>query len=343
MAHQDRSRREAIRAEAARWLVRLSDTPGATERERAAFEAWRDQGPEYEAAYERERAAWDAMDRLRAFNPGAGAPDPDLLAPGRLVDLTPGRQRPAASGPARWTAAAALVLLVSGLAFAWMSLSADPAFATAVGEHRVVVLADGTRVELNTDTRIVVRYRRGVRQVRLVHGEAFFELHKDRRPFLVVTPDARLRAAGSDFEVRLRPVGTEVVVTQGAVGVRPVELPAADAQPISLAVGQEGLYGGAGGSAHPVSGEEVDRLLAWRQGAIDLHGQTLGEAVEEFNRYNSRRLVVADESISSLKLGGYFRAEDVDGFVRALRATFPVQAASTQDGTIYLSRAASHV
>jgi transmembrane sensor len=341
MAHQDRSRREAIRAQAARWLVRLGDLQGADPAERAAFEAWRAQGPEYEAAYERERATWEAMDRLRAFNPGE-APDADLLAPGRFVDPTPRRrERWATRGPSRWATAAAVVLAVTGLALTWVSLSADPAFATAVGEHRVVLLADGTRVELNTDTRIEVRYRRGVRQVRLVHGEAFFELHKDARPFLVVTPDTRLQAAGSAFEVRLRPVGTEVVVTQGAVSVQPVELRTASAQPIALGVGQEGLYGGVGGSAHPVSGEEVDRMLAWRQGAIDLHGQTLADAVDEFNRYNARRLVVADESISGLKLGGYFRADDVEGFVRALRATFPVQASSTRDGTIYLSRAGS--
>jgi transmembrane sensor len=130
-----------------------------------------------------------------------------------------------------------------------------------------------------------------------------------------------------------------VVVRQGDVRLRPLELGAAGAPPIELAAGQDGLYAGSGGSAHPVSGEEIDRMLAWRQGAIDLHGQTLGEAVEEFNRYNSRHLVVADESISGLKLGGYFRADDTDGFIRALRSTFPVKASASRDGTVYLTRA----
>jgi transmembrane sensor len=339
MAYDERIRREAIKAEAARWLVRLADPSAVDEQEAAAFEAWRAQGPEYEAAYERERASWLATDRLRALDPGAGAPDPDLLAPRRIAEFAFGQRRAGAPRALRWAAAAAAVLVVAVTGVVGVGLLPDPAFATAIGERRVVVLDDGTRIELNTNTRIEVHYRHNVRQVRLVRGEALFEVRDDARPFVVLTPSARLGTARSELEVRLRATGTGVMVAQGAVWVRPAAPEAAAFQPTALSAGREGLYGADGGSAHAVSAEEIDRTLAWRQGAIDLHGQTLSEAVDEFNRYNTRRIVVADESISGLRLGGYFRTEDVTGFVQALRTTFPVKVASAADGTVYLSRA----
>ena len=336
MAQDPRSRRDAIRAEAALWVVRLSDPESPADADdRARFEAWRAEDPAHEIAYERERAAWEAMDRLRALNPGAGEPDADLLA---AIDLSDDVARPLLQtpdwarksmrrfAPPRWATIAATLVLAVAVASSW-TLFSDPAYATGIGERRVVVLEDGTRVELNTDSKIVVHYRGGVREVRLLKGEALFDIRKDSRPFLVVTPDTSLKTVASVLNVRLRPDGAGVVVKDGAVAVRPVASAAA-LTPINLTAGQEGVYGAAGSSAHAVSSDEVDRELAGRQGANDLLGQTLKAAVEEFNRYNTRHMVVADDSIADLRLGGYFRTDDVDGFVRALRTTFPVKAIS---------------
>lgn len=322
---QAAGQREAVREAAASWAVRLSD-PACTDADRAAFAAWRDASSAHEAAFEREAAVWGRFDRLRALRPAELEPDPDLLAPA-----------PMAAPMLRWAAAVAGAAVLAGIGV-W-TVSAAPAYATAVGERRLVVLEDGTRVQLNTDSRIVVRYRRGERQVKLVKGEALFEVADDARPFVVSARDRRVEADEASFNVRLRPEAVQVIVAKGGVEV-------AEATPLGgaedetrLAAGVIGVYGEGGGVAQPVAPARIDQALAWRNGQIALNGQTLETAVAEFNRYSDeRRLVVADPAIAGYRLGGYFRVDDMDGFVRALQTTFPVKATASEH-TIYLSPA----
>jgi transmembrane sensor len=324
------SRREQVRAEAAAWVVRLSD-PASGPRERAAFEAWRDADPSHEAAYEREAAAWGELDRLRAYRPtGVAEPDADLFVHDHARPARRRLLRP------RWAAAAAAAVAVSTAGAVWMTALATPAYATGVGERRVVVLADGTRLELNTDTKVVVHYRGGLRKVRLVRGEALFHVAPDRRAFVVETPDGDLKAFGGELAVRIAGDGAaRVTVRQGRVeaereaGRPTVAIPAA-----TVAVVAEG-----GASLRPVTPDEVERTLAWRQGAIALNGQTLAEAVAEFNRYNTRQVSIADPATAALRVGGYFQTSDLTGFVQAVTEAFPVAARQAPDGGIILSRA----
>jgi len=320
--------RRDVREAAASWAVRLSD-PACTDDDRAAFEAWREASPAHEAAFEREAAVWDRFDRLRALRPADPDPDPDLLAP-----------RPAHQPMLRW-AAAVVGALAIGSVGVW-TVNADPAYATAVGERRLVVLEDGTRVELNTDSRIVVHYRRGVREVKLVKGEALFEVPADPgRPFVVAARDRRVEAKSAAFNVRLQPKAVQVLVAKGDVAIaeaKPFAEPAPEAR---LNAGVVALYGeNGGGVAQPIAPARIDQTLAWRHGQIALNGQTLESAVAEFNRYSTdRQLVVADPTIAGYRLGGYFGVDDMAGFVRALQTTFPVKATQANN-TIYLSAAA---
>lgn len=315
MGGEARSRRQDVRDAAAAWVVRLSD-PACSDADRSAFEVWRGESPAHEAAFEREAAAWERLDRLRAFRPADPEPDADLLA------------GEGASPPVMRWAAAAVGALAIGAAVAW-SFNAAPAYATSVGERRVVVLEDGTRVELNTDTRIVVRYRGGERSVKLVRGEALFEVAPDAtRPFVVTAKDKRVTAKPGAVNVRVEPDGVEVIVARGSAEVGEADLPA----------GVIGLYSEEGGVSRVATPDKIDKALAWRHGQIALDGQTLETAVDEFNRYSKRRLVIADPSIAGYRLGGYFRVDDMDGFVSALKTTFPVKSTAT-DRTIYLSAA----
>lgn len=317
--------RRDVREAAASWAVRLAD-PACTDADRAAFEAWRDASPAHEAAFEREAAVWNRFDRLRALRPADPEPDPDLLAPA------------ASSQPMlRWAAAVAGAAVLAGIGV-W-TVGGAPAYATAVGERRLVVLEDGTRVELNTDSRIVVRYRRGERQVKLVKGEALFEVAKDARPFIVTARDRRVEAEGAAFNVRLQPKAVQVIVARGDVEIADTTLFGAADEEARLTAGVVGLYGEGGGVAQPMAPSRIDQALAWRQGQIALNGQTLEAAVAEFNRYSAdRELVVADPAIAGYRLGGYFRVNDMDGFVRALQTTFPVKA-TAGERIIYLSAA----
>lgn len=336
MAESAKSRRERLKDEAAAWVVRLSDV-GATSEVRKAFERWRSTSFEHELAYEREAATWARLDRLQALTPGQEKPDPDLLA-----------SRPAFfdtdeySGPApRWTiarrAAAGLIGLI-GLGTALglgLGLGSDPAYATAVGERRLVVLEDGSRVQLNTNSEIRVHFRHGKRVVELVRGEASFDVANGPEPFVIRTEEASVTAGPSDVTVRLKSGGASVAVREGVATVTPVDQPSG-AGAIRVAAGYGGLFRQTGGEAHPIAADDMNRSLAWQQGAIALDGQPLAEAVAEFNRYNNRQMIIADRSIAAYRLGGYFRTDDIPGFVKALQATFPIRATSGPDGSVEL-------
>lgn len=329
MERETGSRREAVRQAAALWVVKL-DEPSCSDTDRAAFEAWRVESFEHEAAFEREAAAWARLERLRALRPGDAAADRDLLVPKRSLRLPSLRRSPWARGMA---AAAALALAVTGV----MSFGVPTAYATAIGERRVVVLADNSRIELNTDSKVVVRYRAGVREVKLVRGEAVFEAAKDRRPFLIKADSAVMQAEpASELAVRLRADGAMVTVRKGVVALDPN--PAVGHDELRLKAGNAAVYNAVGGRAQAVSDSEIERTLAWRQGAIALNGQSLAQAVAEFNRYNRQQVSIADPSISNLRLAGYFQSTEPKSFVAAVTSAFPVRASEGADGTIRLSR-----
>jgi len=139
------------------------------------------------------------------------------------------------------------------------------------------------------------------------------------------------------MNVRRHDGGTTVTVTEGRVAVDPDrgrEAPAA-----ALREREEGWFASAGvRHQRQVSDEDLRRLLAWQQGAIVLDGRSLEQIAAEFNRYNQRKVVVADPATARLRLAGYFRSEDLDGFVAAVTETFPVDARQQPDGTIRLGR-----
>ncbi|WP_299015066.1 FecR domain-containing protein [uncultured Caulobacter sp.] len=329
MERETGSRREAVRQAAALWVVRLDD-PSCSDADRAAFEAWRGESFEHEAAYEREAAAWARLDRVRALRPGLESPDADLLAPTSKPRLPALARSPWARGMA---AAAAMALVVAGS----LSFGTSTAYATAIGERRVVVLGDNSRIELNTNSKVVVRFKRGVREVKLVKGEALFDAAPGAQPLVVKAADAVIAADGSaEVVVRLRSDGAAVTVKKGAVDVDPVRDESKD--DMRLKAGVVAIYDSRGSRSRAVSNAEIDRSLAWRQGAIALNGQSLAQAAAEFNRYNHRQIRIADPSIADLRLAGYFQTTEPTSFVSAVTSAFPVRASESADGAIRLSR-----
>ncbi len=307
--------RERIRSAAARWVVRLSDSPSVEDR--AAFEAWRSQSVDHEIAYEREAAAWERLDRLGALHAAPDAANPERLS-----------RKPVRRAWARQVAAiaaTALIAVCSAGALIWTS-APSKAYATGVGEHRLIRLQDGSTIELNTNSRVIVRYRHGTRSIELVQGEAMFHVARDARPFAVKTASGRIEAQAADFSVRIGDHDAEVMVTTGA----------ALAGSVALSPQFDAVLTNDTAQVTAMSPDELDRRLAWRQGAIALNGQTLDAAVVEFNRYNERKIVIADRTAGAIRVGGYFKTADVDGFVAAVTRTFPVVVSSRSDSEIRL-------
>jgi transmembrane sensor len=215
-------------------------------------------------------------------------------------------------------------------------------YATKRGEVRLVALADGSAVTLNTATRVAVRYSEARRDIHLIEGEALFDVAKNtHRPFVVDTGDVRVRAVGTSFTVRKLPGrATQVLVREGVVeitrvGTAPV---AASATPVRLVANQRATAT----RAQPITPAvlapaDVSRELAWREGMIAFEGASLSDAAAEFARYSDPKIVIDDPALAGRTITGLFSASNPDGFARAVALTFNARAVRSED-EIRLSR-----
>ena len=289
------------------------------------------QSPANDFAFEQALSAWERGQQLRADGQPAGQ---------RRLVPTANPQRARTPGlhfePKRIAASLAAAAMVGAVGI--YALTAPPAYATGVGERRLVLLRSGVRIELNTDSKIIVREQSG--EVRLVKGEARLQLPGGRsRSFTVVADRAKrdvdviIPQDATSLSVRLRDAGVDVLVDQGDVDVSAEGY----AKPAHLVAGMRGVFSEGRSFTEHASPDEIERALAWRNGNIVLGGETVEQAAQEFNRYNRQQLVVADPSIAGLRLGGYFRTDDPAGFGKSL-ARFGVR--TREDGNaIYLDRA----
>lgn len=213
------------------------------------------------------------------------------------------------------SAAAAIWVAIDLLSPIAAKRFSDQVYTTQIGNQRHILLADGSAVDLNTDSQLRVHFTDDRRQVTLVRGEAAFKvIHDSGRPFDVQAGKSMVHVLSTTFSVRLRDEArVDVRVTEGRVAISPpptAVLNAGDAAIVTnghLAVIRE-----------PV--DILKRRLLWTQGRLFFNGETLAEAVSEFNRYNHRMLVIADPKMAGLRISGTFSATDPEGFVTTVRA-----------------------
>jgi len=196
-------------------------------------------------------------------------------------------------------------------------------YATHVGELQHVTLEDGSSISLNTDSEVRVRYSSRYRHVDLTRGEALFKVAKNKeKPFDVEAGSTTVRAVGTAFSVRLHEVGTnervDVVVSEGRIAINP---PSKE----TYAAGSVAIVRNGRVDATVVAGEDITSKLSWTTGRLMFQGEKLSDVIQEFNRYNQRKLQITDPDIADLTIGGTFQATDPDGFARALGATFGIK------------------
>ena len=304
------------------WLAR-EDARALTVDERAELDAWLAADDRHLGAYLRLRAASRRLDRLGALKSDqpqtAPAPEPVRRAP--LINR-------------RLAAAIAAGAMLSGGVGLWAS--AQPrTYHTDVGEMRRVTLRDGSVLELNTDTVLKVAYTSEGRDVWLQRGEGNFIVAKDKlHPFVVHVGEATFTAVGTVFSVRADQKGpVRLTVSEGVVSLKP----SPPARPCYVAALQEAALKprAAEPQVASLSFLDVNRRLAWTDGRIALAGETLGQAAEEFNRYNDRKLVVAPAAASA-RVGGVFRTSEVETFARTAAASLHLAVRDEADGDILL-------
>jgi transmembrane sensor len=308
-------------SEAAGWFTRLGETPIATQTWQD-FNRWR-QSAANAAAYDAVEARWQAAGQL--------ADDPDIRA--AVADTL--RKRPvrraagfSRGGPmllgAGFLAACALV---GGLMLVFF-----PTYSTHVGEQRLVVLRDGSRVRLNTDSKLLVRFGFQERHVILAKGEAFFEAaHDPSKPFVVEADGARVRAIGTKFDVRRSGNSVQVTLVEGRVQVGRAATPneAVLMPNQQLTVTPERVS-----APSPV---DAPQAASWTTGRLVFRGVPLSAAVQEINRYTTHKIVLdAPAELASQPVSGSFDPGDPKAFVEAATTLFALKADWSADDQVRL-------
>jgi transmembrane sensor len=219
-------------------------------------------------------------------------------------------------------ATAVAIILVVGVGR--LILPHAPSYRTEIGGLEAVPMADGSSVTLNTDSGIRVAITDTERRVDLQRGEAFFEVAKDsKRPFVVRAGTSRIIAVGTKFSVRREAGEVRVVVTEGRVRVETGQGPNTD--PITLvSAGSVAHAQGTGILVESKASPDTDELLSWRRGFVVFHDTPIAAAAAELNRYNRRKIVIEDEDVAAIRIGGNFRATNAAAFIRILADEFPI-------------------
>lgn len=295
-----------IAREAAGWFVRLQNS-SAGAAEHAAGAEWRARHADHERAWQ---LAERFSNRTQQLGGGAGRAALD---------------RPRSLDRRQTLKTLALLIVAAPLGVAayrglpWREWQADQR--TALGEQRTLQLPDGGQIRLNTGSAIDIAYDDNVRRVRLIAGEMFVEVPRERtrRPFIVDTADARITLLGSRFMVRQYPHSTYLAALDGIAEVRP-----------RLSRGDDGLLRLAAGQQTRVTSEAAEPAMAlarnrldWLSGVLRVEKMRLDDFVAELGRYRTG-LLRCDPAVAGLLISGAFQLRDTDQILRAVSQTLPV-------------------
>jgi transmembrane sensor len=316
---------------AAEWAARL-DAGELPANEQAELNAWLDEDARHLGAFAKARAVLAHTERARALGPD--------FDPSNFVTHT-ARKKGAATTRRQLMLiggiAASAVAFVGGGVLVWLN-SDQRTYSTRIGETRVVPLEDGSVVTLNTDTEIAVNYTATRRDIRLLRGEALFDVAKNKkRPFIVDADGTTVRAVGTSFTVQLLPnAPVRVLVREGIVEVKRPAVP--QAPPIQISADTRAVAPpDAPILAQRVAKAEVNRALAWRVGRLAFEGETLRQAAEEFSRYSETKIVIDDPTIANETITGLFVSNDPVGFSKAVAVSLGLRA-DVGDGQVRLAR-----
>lgn len=320
---------DEIHEAAANWVVRAHG--GAlSDEDLLDFDTWLSASPGHQQAYDEALDTWLGFDAtstdVRAAQP---APRRSMGAPARRRRRQPLQW--GGLGALATAAAAALLILLGPIGL----LSAKTTtYATGRGERRSVILADGSRLDLNAATRLTVRLERRARRLTLMDGEAAFTVvHDPNRPFVVATQGGLIRDVGTEFDVRQRGGSFSVTVSRGVIEVGPAE--GRPGPTVTLGAGQR-LERGAGHLAQIRSVSPEDDF-SWRTGRLVLRNESLGEVVAELNLHFAHSIRVDDPELARRPVSGVLRLDSEESTLRRLMLFAPFKV-TPRNGELLLQK-----
>jgi transmembrane sensor len=326
---------EMLDEAAADWVCEREE--GFSPEREQAFAQWRRASPRHEAAVRRVEEMLGLLEELPTVRSSLEA---------RLARPASEAGRPMGARILRFPLLAAAAGVAAAVVFGWVAWTSDnlapataPAplrYATDASGQRRIALSDGSLVDLNTGSEVVVSYGDRERRITLSAGEAHFDVAKDPdRPFIVTAGNVSVRAVGTAFNVKHAPESIDVLVVEGTVEVgRDAALPrpfAPSARP-RVEAGEQTRVRRDDPVAVPavekVDAESMRAQLAWQEQTIPFVDLPLRDLVTQFNRRNATQIVLADAELGARRVGGMISMNHPEAFVRLLE----------QDGDIVVER-----
>lgn len=301
---------ESIRAAAADWFAR-QQSAAMSAAEIEALEAWLQQDA-------RHRLVFSQCQQLSLMS--------ELLSGDEELnrELPEIRKAVRRRNRWRWFGAVAATVLVAIAAMVLKQYQTIDYYQTGIGEQQVVHLEDGSTLMLNTDSRVGVRYRGKRRALWLERGEAFFMVAKNpARPFVVNVRGSEVRALGTAFNVALKGADVQVAVTQGVVDVQAEHADGARQQLVKMLPGEGVRYRAANpGDNSGVIPVDLEKVTAWQTQRIYFDNERLEDAIAEYNRYTTRKMVLVGDALADARISGVFNTGDADALAFALEQSF---------------------
>ena len=316
--------RGMLRREAGNWLARLQS--GRDPDVDRKFHQWYGADPRNAATFDRVKSSYERAGLLR-HSPMAGP-----AQPGAAIRKSGWKPLPALAA-----AAAAILLVSAGIVFfrdgGFLSGGTETLMLmTSVGEIKQINLADGSRVTLDTATKVEVEIGASHRSARLRYGRARFRIARGREPFVVQTAKTTVTASEGIIDVEQGDRQDKVQVLAGAARVRGLDQKAST---VALASGDTVAMNSGGTGQKGVAAPEPD----WTRGMLQFEAAPLGDAVAAANRYSKQHIII-DQDLRGLRVSGAFHAGDTNGLATALAAAFHLALRPAPDGNLNLSRKA---
>ncbi len=312
------------------WTILLS-SPSCTDAERDAFESWLANAPENPTAYARAQRTHTLTRELA----GDELLMADLRRARRASSLDPYRTK-------RWASVGLAAVLVIALALPAWNLLTDIGnvemqhYAAGIGEQRSILLADGSRMMLDTASEALARFDGKQRRVELKKGQAEFAVSDgDDRPFVVVSGGSEIRDIGTTFQVRNVDDKLSVTLIDGLVEVRSAR-PDRTSAKVKLLPGQKLTVGPDG--VQIVGAVDIDEAGSWTQGSLLIHEQRLDQLLLEMNRYSSLQVRLADPADGAILISGKYRVGDQQALLKTLQAGWSLRPVSASPNEVVLKQ-----
>jgi len=328
----------SVQQEAAQWVIEL-DQGDLSEARQQALQRWLAKSRTNEREFMELAQLWGLADQLAQYL------------------SVESRSSPAAPRPLRWHSQRAIaacfmaVCILSGVVFLFApGIKQAPStlhYHTAIGEIREIALADGSTISLNTNSRIEVVYSDHQRRVLLQSGEALFKVAKDTaRPFSVEVGDKVVTAVGTAFNIRKSGHSANLTVTEGRVRVdgRATQTiddrsDKADLPSLMVVAGEEiTIAPKAQKAVAKFDQTDVERKLSWTTGMLTFDETPLEQVIAEVTRYTETKIIIDDQALKTLKVGGYFKAGETEAMFEVLQLSFNIDVKLRDDNVVVLKK-----